>query len=100
MDYVVVVLPTFVALALIWYSQYEASRKRIRFLEVKVEALMQHTGLKFDKASLVPVEVHQAVKAGHRLKAIRLYRKITGADLEQASAVVDELLKKPAGSKF
>ena len=88
-----VLFPSLVALYLIVNTQLDSYRKRIRFLEVKVDALIKHTGIEFDDNTLVPVEVHKAVKAGQRLKAIRLYRKITGAGLKEASEVIDGLVK-------
>lgn len=89
-----ILFPSLVALYLIINSQLDVYQKRIRFLEVKVDALIKHTGIEFDDNTLVPVEVHNAAKAGHRLKAIRLYRKITGAGLKEASEVVDGLIKR------
>jgi ribosomal protein L7/L12 len=75
------------------YSQFEEYRRRDHFLEVKIDALIKHTGIKFDDRTLLAVEVHQAIKAGQRLKAIRLYRKITGAGLKEASEIVDSFVK-------
>ena len=86
-------LPSLVALYVIMNTQLDTYRKKIRFLEVKVDALVKHAGIEFDDSSFVPVEVYQAIKAGHRLKAIRLYRGITGAGLKEASDVVDGLVK-------
>lgn len=86
-------VPALIFLGLYLHMQLEEYRKRIRFLEVKIDALIKHTGIEFDDTTLVPLEVHKAIKAGHRLKAIRLYRKITGADLKEASEVVDGLVK-------
>ncbi|MFN4056400.1 MAG: hypothetical protein ACK4GU_16190 [Alishewanella aestuarii] len=88
-----VLFPSLVALYLIVNTQLDSYRKRIRFLEVKVDALIKHTGIEFDDNTLIPVEVHKAVKAGQRLKAIRLYRKITSAGLKEASEVIDGLVK-------
>ena len=88
-----VLFPSLVALYLIVNAQLDSYRKRIRFLEVKVDALIKHNGIEFDDNTLVPVEVHKEVKAGQRLKAIRLYRKITGAGLKEASEVIDGLVK-------
>ena len=88
-----VLFPSLVALYLIVNTQLDSYRKRIRFLEVKVDALIKHTGIEFDDSTLVPLEVHNALKAGQRLKAIRLYRKITGAGLKEASEVIDGLVK-------
>lgn len=92
-EFLGVLFPCLAALYLVFHTQLDAYRKRIRFLEVKVDALIKHTGIEFDDSTLVPVEVYQALKAGHRLKAIRLYRKITGAGLKEASEVVDGLIK-------
>jgi len=92
-EFLGVLFPCLAALYLVLNTQLDAYRKRIRFLEVKVDALIKHTGIEFDDSTLVPVEVYQALKAGHRLKAIRLYRKITGAGLKEASEVVDGLAK-------
>lgn len=94
-EYFGFVVAALIILGLYLYSQLEEYRKRIRFLEIKIDALIKHTGIEFDDASLVPLEVHEAIKAGHRLKAIKLYRKITGAGLKEASEVVDGLVKNP-----
>lgn len=92
-EFLGVLIPLLVALYFVVDMQLDAYRKRVRFLEVKVDALIKHTGIEFDNNTLVPVEVHKAINAGHRLKAIRLYRKITGAGLKEASEVVDGLVK-------
>ena len=92
-EFLGVLIPLLVALYFVVDMQLDVYRKRVRFLEVKVDALIKHTGIEFDDSTLVPVEVHKAVKAGQRLKAIRLYRKITGAGLKEASEVIDGLVK-------
>lgn len=92
-EYFGFLVPVLVVLGFYLYSLLEEYRKKNRFLEVKIDALIKHTGIEFDDTTLVPTEVHKAIKAGHRLKAIRLYRKITGAGLKEASEVVDGLVK-------
>jgi len=69
-------------------------KKRIRYLEITLGALSKHAEIDLNAPTFVPAEVREALNAGHRLKAIRLYRKITGADLKEATEVVDVLLKK------
>lgn len=86
-------IPVLIVLGFYLYSQFEEYRRRVRFLEVKIDALIKHTGIEFDDRTLLPVEVHKAIKAGQRLKAIRLYRKITGAGLKEASEIVDSFVK-------
>ncbi|WP_217669184.1 hypothetical protein [Arsukibacterium indicum] len=77
---------------LLWESvQY---KKRIRYLEITLGALSKLNGIQLNDPTLVPPEVRKALDEGHRLKAIRLYRKITGANLKEASEAVDVLLKK------
>lgn len=93
-EYFKLFFPALIVLGFYLYLQLEEYRKRIRFLEVKIDALIKHTGIEFDDTTLVPLEVHKAIEAGHRLKAIRLYRKITGVGLKEASEVVDGLVKK------
>lgn len=86
-------VPALIILGLYLYTRLEEYRKRVRFLEVRIDALIKHAGIEFNDTTFVPLEVHNAIKAGHRLKAIRLYRKITGAGLKEASEVVDGLVK-------
>ncbi|MCG9754065.1 hypothetical protein L1D40_02345 [Shewanella insulae] len=93
-EFLGVLFPCLVAIYILLHTQLDSYRKRIRFLEVKVDALIKQTGIEIDNSIQVPVEVHNAVKAGHRLKAIRLYRNITGAGLKEASEVVNDLVKK------
>lgn len=77
---------------LLWrLVQYQ---KRIRYLEITLGALIKLAGIELNDPSFVPPEVRKALDEGHRLKAIRLYRKVTGASLKEAIEVVDVLLKK------
>lgn len=93
-EYFGLFVPALILLGFYLYMQIDEYRQRIRFLEVKVNALIKHAGIDFNDTTFVPVEVHNAIKNGHRLKAIRLYREITGVDLKEATEVVDVLLKK------
>ena len=77
---------------LLW--QFVQYQKRIRYLEITLGALIKLSGIELNDPTFVPPEVRKALDEGHRLKAIRLYRKITGADLKEATEVVDVLLKK------
>ena len=93
-EYFGFLVPALIAFGYYLFSQLDEQRKRLRFLEVKMDALIKHTGIAFDDSTLVPVEVHKAIQAGQRLKAIRLYRQITGAGLKEAADVVDGLTKR------
>ncbi|EIW89231.1 hypothetical protein AGRI_07080 [Alishewanella agri BL06] len=75
-------------------SQFLRYQKRIRYLEITLGALIKLSGIELNDPTFIPPEVRKALDEGHRLKAIRLYRKITGANLKEAIEVVDVLLKK------
>lgn len=83
-------------LGLLFYMYH----KRVRYLEITLAAVLKHAGIEFNDANLVPFEVRKAIDEGHRLKAIRLYRKITGAELKEATEVVDVLLKDTSKWSF
>jgi large subunit ribosomal protein L7/L12 len=62
---------------------------RIRALEAQVRLLSEHAGLPFETAATdVPDEVLQLVQAGDRIGAVKRYRELTGAGLEDARTVV------------
>ncbi|WP_213999715.1 hypothetical protein [Arsukibacterium sp.] len=91
-DFLVPVLMVAGLFLLSW--QFVQYQKRIRYLEITLGALIKLAGIELNDPTFVPPEVRKALDEGHRLKAIRLYRKFTGANLKEAIEVVDVLLKK------
>jgi hypothetical protein len=64
---------------------------RMMHLEAKVDLLMKHAGLTYDPHANLPAGVLDAIRAGQKIEAIRLYRQATGVDLKTAKEFVDSL---------
>jgi hypothetical protein len=73
--------------------------RRLRALwrvEAKLDLLLQHANIQFDPYKSVPAQVSEAMRQGERLRAIKLYRDASGAELKEAVAFVDEALRRAA----
>jgi hypothetical protein len=68
---------------------------RMMRLEAKVDLLMKHAGITYDPHANLPAGVLEAVRAGQKIEAIRLYRQATGVDLTTAKQFVDSLQSPP-----
>jgi ribosomal protein L7/L12 len=63
--------------------------KRLDYIEEHLVHLGEAVGFRYAPMnSGVPPEVKELVRAGKTLEALRRYREVTGASLEQAKAVV------------
>jgi hypothetical protein len=63
--------------------------KRLDYIEEHLVHLGEAVGYRYAPMnSGVPPEVKELVRAGKTLEALRRYREVTGASLEQARAVV------------
>ncbi len=62
---------------------------RLRRLESKVDALVDHAGLTVEAAGLRGV--YEQVSRGDKIAAIRTYREVTGANLAAAKAAVERI---------
>ncbi len=67
------------------------SMKRLVRLEAKVDLLMKHAGITYDPHANVPPGVLEALRAGQKIEAIKLYRRATGVDLKTAKEFVESL---------
>ncbi len=66
--------------------------KRLSAIEQQLAILSEKAGVPYDHpAAGAPPEVVDLVAAGDRLGAIKKYRELTGADLDEARAVVEGL---------
>ena len=64
---------------------------RMARLEAKVDLLMKHAGITYDPHANLPAGVLDAIRAGQKIEAIRLYRQATGVDLKTAKEFIDSL---------
>lgn len=66
--------------------------KRIQKIEQQLALLSGEAGIPYDNPSAsAPPEVLELVQAGDRMGAIRKYRELTGAGLNEAQALVESL---------
>jgi len=66
--------------------------KRLQRIEAQLALLSQKAGVPFeDPAAGAPPEVLELVRAGDRMGAIRKYRELTGAGMQEAQELVETL---------
>jgi len=66
--------------------------KRLQRIEAQLALLSQKAGVPFeDPAANAPPEVLELVRAGDRMGAIRKYRELTGAGMQEAQQLVETL---------
>ena len=66
-------------------------------LEAKVNALLKHSGIRFDPFQDVPPAVVAALARGKKIEAIKEYRLARGVDLKEAKEFVEELQRRAVG---
>lgn len=70
-------------------SHFENINKRLRRIEEHLVLLSQTAGIDYAPSwSELPDEVIQLAQAGKQLEAVKRYRELTGANLDQARDVV------------
>jgi ribosomal protein L7/L12 len=71
---------------------FEQIRERFARAEAQLKLLSEAAGVPYaDPAATVPPEVVELARAGDTLEAIKQYRALTGADLDEARDVVAAL---------
>jgi hypothetical protein len=63
-------------------------------VEAKLDLLLKQENIKFDPYANVPREVADAVRAGKKIQAIKLYRDSTGVGLEEAKDLIEEFERR------
>jgi hypothetical protein len=63
-------------------------------IEAKLDLLLKQASIKFDPYANLPHEVAEALGAGERIKAIKLYMKSTGIGLKEANDFIKELQRR------
>jgi ribosomal protein L7/L12 len=67
-------------------------RKRLDALEAHAKAVGEKAGVPFEtSADAAPPEVVELARSGDRMGAIKRYRELTGASMEEAQGVVGGL---------
>ena len=94
-------LIAFVVLVLILLTsigaRLNAMQSRIAVLfriEAKLDLLLKQANIKFDPYANVSREIAEAVRAGEKIKAIKLYRQSAGVGLKEAKDFVEEVQRR------
>lgn len=76
-------------------ADVSALRARVDELEHKVEFLLKHLGLAFDRdvRTNVEADVADALRAGDTIEAIKIYREATHTGLKEAKDAVEEMAR-------
>ena len=59
-------------------------------IEAKLDLLLEQANIKFDPYANFPSEVMEALRAGQRMKAIKLYVQSTGVGFKEANDFIKE----------
>ena len=95
MDYTLMALGAAVILALVGASASVSRREtervqvRLALIERKLDAVLDHLGVKVPEPHLQQVEA--LLRRGKTIEAIKAYREATGANLREAKEAVDRL---------
>jgi Ribosomal protein L7/L12 C-terminal domain len=79
-------------------SARRSDKAALSRVEAKLDALLQHQGIRFDPYSNVPPTVADALRSGRKIDAIKAYRVATGAGLKDAKDFVEEVQGRAAKS--
>jgi len=95
------VLIAFVVLVLILLASIGArlngiqSRIAVLFrIEAKLDLLLKQANIKFDPYTNVSREIAEAVRAGQKIKAIKLHRQSAGVGLKEAKDFIEEVQRR------
>lgn len=64
-------------------------RTDLKRLEGKIDLLLKHAGLEYDPYAAISESVADALRAGRKIEAIKIYRAETGASLREAKDYVE-----------
>jgi ribosomal protein L7/L12 len=72
--------------------RFQAISQRMEIIEKQVALISERLGMPFEPMSSgVPVDVISLANEGKTLEAIKLYRQLTGASLDEARGIVASL---------
>ena len=63
-------------------------------IEAKLDLLLKQANIKFDPYANLPGEIAEAVRAGQKIQAIKLYRQSSGVGLKEAKDFIEEFQRR------
>jgi len=67
---------------------------RLARVEAKLDLLLQHAGLQYDPVKDVPGAVLEALRAGKKIEAIKLFCESASVGLKEAKDFVEEVQRR------
>jgi ribosomal protein L7/L12 len=78
-------------------SQLQKRVATLTRVEAKLDLLLQNAGLQYSPDADLPAPIVEALRRGHKIEAIRLYRQTTGVGLKEAKEFIEDVQRR-AGS--
>jgi len=63
-------------------------------VEAKLDLLLKQANIKYDPYANLPREIAEAVRAGQKINAIKLYRQSSGVGLKEAKEFIEEMQRR------
>jgi len=63
-------------------------------VEAKLDLLLNQANIRYDPYANLPHEIIDAVRAGQKIQAIKLYRNSTGVGLKEAKDFIEEFQRR------
>ena len=67
---------------------------RLSRIEGKLDAILKHSGIRYDPLQEMPATVLAALKENRKIEAIKQYRHATGVGLAEAKEMVEEAMRR------
>jgi ribosomal protein L7/L12 len=74
-------------------SKVTELEKRIGTIDAKLDTLLKHSNVNYDPCKGLSEEITKALKDGDKIKAIEIYRNVSGTGLKEAKDFIEEGIK-------
>jgi ribosomal protein L7/L12 len=75
-------------------ARMERRAAEISRVEAKIDLLLKQANIEFDPYAHVAPEIVDALRAGEKIKAIKIYRQATGAGLRESKEFVEGVQRR------
>jgi ribosomal protein L7/L12 len=83
-----------IAILFMRLAAIERRLDRVSRIDAKLDAVLRHSGIRFDELEDVPAGVREALQQGHTVLAIKRFLQATGAGLKEAKEFVEEVRRR------
>lgn len=96
-----IAVPIVVAIWVVRASLRSLERRvdRLSRIEGKLDAILKHSGVRFDPLEGIPPDALDALRRGQKIEAIKRYRHATGAGLQEAKDMIEETMRRTTAQR-